>query len=104
MDNGGAIPHSLIESANTVSNSAYMQRCRAEGLPIHPARFPEALPEFAIKLTTEPGDCVADFMAGSNTVGAVAERLGRRWISGEKSLLYAAGSRHRFDPAALLTG
>jgi hypothetical protein len=42
-----------------------------------PARFPTALPEFFIKLLTEPGDHVLDPFAGSNTTGEAAESLGR---------------------------
>jgi len=41
---------------------------------------PEALVERIIKASSNPGDLVADFFCGSGTTGAVAERLGRRWI------------------------
>lgn len=41
---------------------------------------PESLLERIIKLSSDPGDLVADFFSGSGTTGAVAERLGRRWI------------------------
>ena len=47
-----------------------------------------------------PGDLVIDFFAGSNTTGAVAERLGRRWMSCELDRGYVAASAFRFlaDP------
>src|SRR6202011_2062121 len=38
-DNGGAIPPNLLEIPNTTSRDGYLTRCRAAGLPIHPARF-----------------------------------------------------------------
>ncbi|WP_247215638.1 DNA methyltransferase [Synechococcus sp. C9] len=41
---------------------------------------PEALLERIIALASNEGDLVADFFCGSGTTGAVAERLGRRWI------------------------
>jgi len=41
---------------------------------------PEALIERIITASTNPGDLVADFFCGSGTTGAVAEKLGRRWI------------------------
>ncbi len=41
---------------------------------------PEALIERIIKASSNPGDLVADFFCGSGTTGAVAERMGRRWI------------------------
>lgn len=41
---------------------------------------PEALLERMIKTSSQEGSVVADFFAGSGTTGAVAERLGRRWI------------------------
>lgn len=41
---------------------------------------PELLLERVIKLSSNEGDLVADFFCGSGTTGAVAERLGRRWI------------------------
>jgi DNA modification methylase len=101
-DNGGAIPHSLIVAPNTSSNDSYQRYCREHGLPAHPARFPEALPEFAIKLASRENDLVWDPFGGSLTTAAVAERLGRRWISGDKSLAYTLGGMGRFPTAQCL--
>ena len=42
---------------------------------------PESILERVISATTDPGDLVADFNGGSGTTAAVAERLGRRWIT-----------------------
>ena len=42
---------------------------------------PEALLERIIKASSNEGDLVCDFFGGSGTTAAVAERLGRRWIT-----------------------
>jgi len=41
---------------------------------------PEALIQRVIELTAAPGDIVLDSFAGSGTTGAVAHKMGRRWI------------------------
>lgn len=41
---------------------------------------PEGLIERAIHIATNPGDLVLDSFAGSGTTGAVAHKMGRRWI------------------------
>lgn len=101
-DNGGALPSHLLTIPNSESNGFYLRACKLAGATAHPARFPEGLPEFFIKMLTDPGDLVIDFFAGSNTTGAVAERLGRRWLSSELNRSYVAASALRFvdDPAA----
>lgn len=93
----GAIPPNLIIAANTKSNDPYMRACRQRGLEVHPARFVEAVPEFFIKFLTTPGNIVLDPFAGSNVVGVVAERLGRKWLSIEIKHVYVIGSAFRFD-------
>lgn len=95
-DNGGAIPPNLIQLPNTDSNSSYLRTARRLGRRSHPARFPEGLPEFFIRFLTEPGDLVVDIFSGSNTTGAVAQRLDRRWLAFELSREYAALSILRF--------
>jgi site-specific DNA-methyltransferase (cytosine-N4-specific) len=103
-DNGGAIPPNILTVPNTRSSDSYIQRCRAAGLPVHPARFPEELPEFFIRFLTEPRQLVVDPFAGSNTTGRVAEALERRWVSVEISAEYVAGSRLRFESGSALPG
>lgn len=100
-DNGGAIPPNLLSVSNTRSNDAYLKGCRQAGLAPHPARFPAEVPDFFIRLLTLPGQLVLDPFAGSNTTGAAAERLGRRWLGCDLSEEYLAGSRFRFDPAGV---
>jgi len=41
---------------------------------------PEALIKRCLDLATKPGDLVLDSFAGSGTTGAVARKMGRRWI------------------------
>lgn len=41
---------------------------------------PERLIEKVLKLATKPGDLVLDSFSGSGTTGAVAHKMGRRWI------------------------
>lgn len=96
-DRGGSIPPNLIECGNNESNSRYIKETKAQGRKIHPARFPAELPRFFIEFLTSPGECVLDPFAGSNTTGAVAEKLGRQWISIEKELAYAKDSELRFQ-------
>lgn len=96
-DNGGAIPPNILIVPNTRSQDAYIQRCRAANLPVHPARFPKELPEFFVKFLTRPGQMVLDPFAGSNTTGRVAEFLDRRWLAIEINPDYIAGSRLRFE-------
>jgi len=99
-DNGGAIPPNILTIPNTASNDNYIKLCRASGVPIHPARFPAALPEFFVRFLTNEGQLVLDPFAGSNVTGMVAESLGRRWLSVEINRDYIAGSQLRF-PGAL---
>lgn len=105
IDSGGSIATNVLEdqlanemliAGNNSANDSYTKRCRESGMKIHPARFPGALPEFFIKLLTDEGDLVVDPFTGSNTAGAVAERLGRRWIAMELLEEYLEASKFRF--------
>jgi site-specific DNA-methyltransferase (cytosine-N4-specific) len=95
-DNSGAIPSNIITLANTHSSSDYLTYCRAKELQPHPARMPSGLAEFFIKFLTKEGDFVLDPFSGSNTTGAAAEQLGRRWMAIEANEQYLLGSRGRF--------
>lgn len=92
------MPDDMLKFGNNSANDTYTLRCKEAGIPIHPARFPERLPEFFIRMLTNPGDLVLDIFAGSNTTGAVAEREGRRWLSFELDVSYVAASAFRFKP------
>ena len=95
-DRGGAIPPNVIEASNTRSIDAYLLACREKGIPVHPARFVEQVPEFFIRFLTTPRNLVLDPFAGSNVVGYVAEKLKRRWLSIEINEDYVRGSAFRF--------
>jgi DNA modification methylase len=55
----------------------------------HSAAFPEALPEWFIRLFTQPSDWVLDPFAGSGTTNTTAWRLGRNSVGVEQSAQYA---------------
>jgi DNA modification methylase len=106
IDAGGAIPANVVEElfaesmlklGNNAANDDYTRLCKESGTKIHPARFPAALPSFFIKLLTTPNDLVVDPFAGSNTTGAVAETLDRRWIALESVEEYLRASSFRFN-------
>jgi site-specific DNA-methyltransferase (cytosine-N4-specific) len=106
VDSGGSIPPNVLDDevpsdlmrfGNNAANDPYTRRCKEAGIKIHPARFPAILPEFFIKLLTEPDDLIIDPFAGSNTTGMVAEALERRWISFELDRDYVEASKFRFD-------
>jgi len=97
IDNGAAIPPNLIAIAHTESNSAYMRHCAEIGIKAHPARFPVDLPEFFIRMLTDPNDLVVDPFAGSCVTAEASERLGRRWICCELVEEYLTGALGRFQ-------
>lgn len=106
VEPGGSIPPNIVEEepptnllklGNNTANDSYTEQCKMAGMKIHPARFPAALPEFFIKLLTNEGDLILDPFAGSNTTGAVAEKLQRRWIAIENVETYLKASKFRFD-------
>lgn len=66
----------------------------------HPAMFPEALAERAIKLFSFRGDLVLDIFNGAGTTTAVAARLGRRYLGIDISEDYCRTAQQRIDDAA----
>jgi adenine-specific DNA-methyltransferase len=56
---------------------------------------PEALLERILTAGSEEGQLVADFFCGSGTTGAVAERLGRRWLMADLGRFAVHTSRKR---------
>jgi len=49
-----------------------------------PSQKPERLVERVLAAVTRPGDRVADWFAGSGTTAAVAQRLGRRFVTSDR--------------------
>jgi DNA modification methylase len=102
IDNGAAIPPNLLAIPNTESNSAYLRFCQEKGIKAHPARFPADLPEYFIRMLTDPGHFVFDPFAGSCVTGEVAERLARKWLCAEMVQEYLDGALGRFErPSAV---
>lgn len=50
------------------------------GVELERSKKPEALIERLLSMTTQKGDLVFDSFAGSGTTGAVAHKMGRRWL------------------------
>ena len=65
------------------------------GDKVHPTQKPEALLHRILNATTKPGDVVLDPFFGTGTTGAVAKKLGRRFIGIERDDSYIAAALHR---------
>ena len=63
----------------------------------HPTQKPEALLYRILLACTKPGDVVLDPFFGTGTTGAVARRLGRKWIGIERERNYVKVARQRID-------
>jgi len=66
-----------------------------DGSKAHPTQKPEALLYRILLACTKPGDVVLDPFFGTGTTGAVARRLGRRWIGIEKETAYVKVAKER---------
>jgi modification methylase len=67
------------------------------GAKLHPTQKPEALLYRVLLASTKPGDIVLDPFFGSGTTGAVAKKLGRRFIGIERDRRYIEAARRRID-------
>ena len=95
-DNGGAIPSNVLTFSNTSASDEYRSYCKKGSMEVHPARMHIGLAEFFIRMLTDRGDLVFDPFAGSNTTGAAAEHLGRRWLCTEPIEHYVLVQRAGF--------
>jgi len=75
----------------------------ANGRKTHPTQKPEALLHRILVATTNPGDVVLDPFFGTGTTGAVAKRLGRRWIGIERDPEYAKAATERINKVRSVT-
>src|SRR5262247_3639586 len=73
-----------------------------DGKKLHPTQKPEALLARVILASSRPDDLVLDPFCGSGTTGAVAKRLGRRFIGIERERAYAAAAHARIVAVAPL--
>ncbi|MBV9827524.1 MAG: site-specific DNA-methyltransferase [Alphaproteobacteria bacterium] len=72
------------------------ERLRGEdGKKAHPTQKPEALLHRVLLASSKPGDIVLDPFFGTGTTGAVAKRLGRRFIGIERDPGYLQVARQR---------
>jgi len=60
------------------------ERLKKDGVKVHPTQKPEALLYRILLACSKPGDVILDPFFGTGTTGAVAQRLGRRWIGIER--------------------
>ncbi len=66
-----------------------------DGRKAHPTQKPEALLHRILLASTHAGDVVLDPFFGTGTTGAVAKRLGRKWIGIERDRGYARDAEER---------
>ena len=76
------------------------ERLKRDGKKAHPTQKPEALLHRVLLASTRPGDTVLDPFFGTGTTGAVAKRLGRRFIGIEREAEYAEIARERIAAVA----
>ena len=68
-----------------------------DGQKAHPTQKPESLLYRILLACTKPGDVVLDPFFGTGTTGAVARRLGRRWIGIERERDYIKVASQRIN-------
>ncbi len=66
-----------------------------DGKKLHPTQKPESLLARVILAASRPDDLVLDPFCGTGTTGAVAKRLGRRFIGFERETSYAKAAQAR---------
>ena len=74
----------------------------ANGKKLHPTQKPEALLARVILAASRPDDLVLDPFCGTGTTGAVAKRLGRRFVGIEREAGYAKAAEKRLAAVAPL--
>ena len=74
----------------------------ANGKKLHPTQKPEALLARVILAASRPDDLVLDPFCGTGTTGAVAKRLGRRFLGIEREAGYAKAAEKRLAAVAPL--
>ncbi len=76
----------------------------ADGKKVHPTQKPEGMLARVLLSSSKPGDLVLDPFNGTGTTGAVAKRLGRRYIGFERDRTYAAAAEARIASILPLPG
>lgn len=75
----------------------------SSGRKAHPTQKPEAILHRIMIACTNPGDVVLDPFFGTGTTGAVAKRLGRKWIGIERDAGYAKDAEARIKRVQALS-
>ena len=73
------------------------QRVKHNGTKAHSTQKPEALLYRILLASSNVGDVILDPFFGSGTTGAVAKKLGRRWIGIERDKTYIKIAQQRID-------
>ena len=73
------------------------ERIRLNGSKVHSTQKPEALLYRVILASSDPGDVVLDPFFGTGTTGAVAKKLGRKWIGIERDKKYVRIAQRRIN-------
>jgi modification methylase len=71
------------------------ERIKDKGKKAHPTQKPEALLHRVLLSSTNPGDLILDPFFGTGTTGAVAAKLGRRYIGIERDETYVRVAKER---------
>lgn len=71
-----------------------------EGKKVHTTQKPEGLLYRVILASTNPGDVILDPFFGTGTTGAVAKKLGRKYIGIERDETYISYAQKRLDAIA----
>lgn len=74
------LPHTEVGHTDTAAKEI---RALFPGTSAFATPKPERLLERIIHIATDPGDIVLDVFAGSGTTAAVAQKMGRRWVTCE---------------------
>lgn len=77
-DLDGKGPYTLVNTKDWWTDIGMIATSKGR---LYATQKPESLLERIIKASSNEGDLVCDFFGGSGTTAAVAERLGRRWIT-----------------------
>lgn len=85
LPSGGTIPRTIWSFSDVGSNRNSKAEIKSlfHGVDPFSTPKPERLLERIIHIGSNPGDIVLDVFAGSGTTAAVAQKMGRRWVTCE---------------------
>lgn len=98
-DNGGAIPHNVLQFGNSSANGHYADFCHEIGVPLCPAPMAYGVASHFVRLASSRGDTVFDPFAGSLQTAKACEDHGRRYIASERNLAFVQGGMFRLREA-----